>query len=66
MGVNLSNRTTEMQKIVSSKINVLWVFEISWFPWQPIMPTVNNKGIRTKNTHIITTSHPRLQNIVPS
>ena len=55
-----------MQKILSSKINVLWVFEISWFPWQPIMLTVNNEGIRTRNTHILTTSHPRLLNMVPS
>ena len=36
------------QKILSSKINVIWVFEISWFPWQPIMPTVKIGGIHTK------------------
>ena len=30
------------------------------------MPTVINEGIRTKNTHILTTSHPRLLNMVPS
>ena len=54
------------KKILSSKINVIWVFEISWFPWQPIMPTVKNVGIRTKNTHILTTSHPRLLNMVPN
>ena len=33
--------------IVLKKI-VLWVFEISRFPWQPIMLTVNDEGIRTK------------------
>ena len=55
-----------MQKIFSSKINVLCVFEISLFPWQPIMLTVNNEGVRTKNTHILTTSHPRLLNMVPN
>ena len=66
MGVNLSNRTTKCKKILSSKIKVLWVFEISCFPWQPIMPTVKNGVIRTKNTHILTTSHPRLLNMVPN
>ena len=40
------------------------VFEISWFPWQPIMPTVKNGDIRTKSTHILITSHPRLLNMV--
>ena len=47
-------------------MNVIWVFEISWFPWQPIMRTVKKGGIRTKNTHILTTSHPRLLNMVPN
>ena len=26
-----------MQNIYFSKINVFWLYEISWFPWQPIM-----------------------------
>ena len=38
MGVNLFNATTQMQKkILSSKINALWLYESSWFPWQPII-----------------------------
>ena len=40
MGVNFPIGPRKCKKILSSKINVLWVFEISWFPWQPIMQTV--------------------------
>ena len=66
MGINLPNGPLKCKKMLSSKINVIWAFEISWFPWQPIMPTVKIGGIRTKNTHILTTSHPRLLNMVPN
>ena len=30
------------------------------------MPTVKIGGIRSKNTHILLTSHPRLLNMVPN
>ena len=66
MGINLSNGPLKCKKMLSSKINVIWAFEISWFSWQPIMPTGKIGGIRTKNTHILTTSHPRLLNMVPN
>ena len=37
MDVNLFSEATEMQKNIVLKINAFWLYEISWFPWQPIM-----------------------------
>ena len=48
MGVNIYQCDhLNAKKILSSIINAFGLYEISWFPWQPIYATKRNEGVHT-------------------
>ena len=52
-----------MQKILSSKINALKFLKLHGFHGNPLCDC-KEWGYTYKNTHILTTGHPRLLNMV--
>ena len=52
-------------KNIVLKIRPLWLCEIAWSPWQPIM-RFERMGCTYKNIHISAATHPRILNLIPN